>query len=288
MNSNRGTQLITFIGSGVIAYLLLLLMGHGSEAWQTIQESLRQPLKTILAGAIASAAALLVPALKRPKSEPPPSTPAPTATIATSDEPSVPLSIYSPILKEVEEWRAYGRQIEAYTAKVESACSLLDTRQAVLRVSAYAILALSLFLAAAGFLAPSIVHPQGTQLDGSVLVQHFAYLAGALAFGGFMIGAVIFRIHAHTESWHARRSALVATLLVNLAALLVSLPYIFPRMWNEPVSVYGQNFPLLFWLALFRLIVSPVVAMAFGYLGFFIARWLWKGKETARANAFQL
>jgi hypothetical protein len=287
MSSNKPTQLITFLGTGVVAYILLVFLGQGSLAWQTVQDSLKEPLKTILAGAIASAAALLVPALRRPKAEPQPVTPVQSVAIATSNEPTVPLSVYSPILKEVDEWRVYGAEIKGYIEKIESASSILDTRQAVLRVSAYAILGLSLFLTVAGFLAPTIVHAPGTQLEGSVLVLHFLYLAGALAFGGFVIGLIIFRIHARTEAWHARRSALVATLLVNLAALLVSLPYIFPRMWNEPVTVYSISLPLLLWLALFRLVVSPIISAIFGYLGFFCARWMTEGKKSAPAIVFE-
>lgn len=274
ISSNRPLRLLTFVAVGACAYLFLLIIGNGDDAWKTLKENAREPLKSILATATASVAALLVPAIKKPSTQAPPPPPPQTPITGPTNEPTVPLSVYNGLLEEVDQWRAYGVEIKDYTSQAESLCSLLDTRQAVLRVSAYAILALALFAAAAGFLAPAIATPAGSVLQGSLLMRHFACLAGAFAFGGFIIGIVIFRIRVHTEAWHARRSALVAVLLLNLSAFFVSLPYIFATMWNQPVSVGNIAFSLLVWLALFRLVVSPIICMVCAHFGFWIARWI--------------
>lgn len=282
MRSNRPIQLLTFAAVGTSAYLLLIVVGDGEGALKTLKENAKEPLKAILAAATASAATLLVPAVKRPTAKAAPSPPVETATTGTDAEPTVPLSVYNSVLNEVEEWREYGSKIKTYTSRLESLSALLDTRQAVLRVSAYAILALALFLSAAGFLAPSILNPPGVELQGSVLIRHFACLAAAVAFGGFIIGAIIFRIRAETAAWHAGRSALVATLLLSLSAFLTSLPYLFSWMWTRQVSILDMQPPLLIWDALFRLMVSPIVCMLFAYFGFYTAQWF--GKRNTPTN----
>lgn len=270
--NNKLLKLLMFIAVGAGAYVALQLLGQGSIAWETLQTSLKQPLEGLLATAMGSAAALLIPGSKKPAPATPPSQPEPTEIRSSEDQPSVPLDEYNRVAGELDRWRRYGVDMDGYVEHNESLRAILDTRQAVLRVATYSILGLAFCVSLAGFLAPSIVLTPGSSVTANLLFQHLGILACAYVLVGCVLGAVVFRIRVHTFAWHAGKCALIAALVLNLSAFLVSLPYVFVRMWNQPISFSGMTLPMLIWMALFRLGAFPLICMACAYVGFHTAR----------------
>lgn len=256
------------------------------------QEVLKGPLKEILTAAIGAAAALLIPWLKAPpitKADPVPTKPtdgtdsrSQVVHTYTTGSPDLDAKM-NELQSRLDKWEEYGESMTEYLGQVDAVRHTMDTRQAVLRVTAYAILVLALVISAVGFVAPNYVSPpEAGQSVGAlrkdVFLVHYAWSSGAVALTGLLVGAVICKIRQHTTAWQAAECAARAAMILGLGSFLISLPYTFAAM--KPLTIAAPGFkgdlPMLAWIALFRVGVFPVVCALFSFGSFQAIKYLSK------------
>lgn len=264
----RNRKLLIFFVTGGAAYLGLFLAGRGVEAWQTVLQQLQPLLSTALGGI----AALLVSTTGSISPGAAPDQPSDLQNTPPSDEGQAHAPNYQAVVREVEEWRTYGAQANAYMAEQEAARLQLDAKQTALRTSLFGIIGLAFFLCLAGFTAPNPTGQTSSLEPHAAFLRHLGYLATAFALGGIIIGTVIDRIRVPTTARHAFRAALISASILSVSSLLVSLPYIFDRMLQASLTFGGLRLPALVWMAVFRVVVAPLTCAVVAYFGFKMAK----------------
>lgn len=229
---------------------------------------MRVVLKGLVSTATAGASSLLIPRFKKPGEPKKLKKPPETEDGVRAGDAVVSLVDYREVYDAYKAWKKFAEDLQKRSTLIEAAKGFLDTRQAVLRVSLYGMLGIAAMACLAAFLAPSISVTQG-QRDPSAFSRHMGWVAGAYSVVGFVLGAVIHKIKVFTSTWNAGKAALISALVLNVSAFLLSLPYIYPSMSKEPtILLWGCNWQLLIWLAVFRLVMFPACAMLAALAGF--------------------
>jgi hypothetical protein len=275
---NNALKIVTFLvviaGMRTSLYFLQLAMQNHPDwaSMKVIHDTLEDPLNGIISTSTATLCALLIPLFKVQEPKKAPDSPSVPQLVVPSGQASVPLSEYQDVVKALDKWNIYKADVDKYVVAMESLRTELNTRQAVLRVSAYAIVALAFAIAVAGFLQSPFGTVSANSTVGSpnsvLLLKHFEYLTVAAALIGLLIGVVIFRIGAYTTARNAGKSAGLAALILGLGSFLVSLPYVYPTMGTQTVIFGNCQLPILVWTALFRLGVFPIICMISSYVAY--------------------
>ncbi len=274
-------KLLIFAGTGAVAYLVMHLLGQGGKAWETVRGNVTQQLTVLLSGGFAGAFAMLIPSQNKPATPEAPAKPSGNDTqqavlgdvnASPSAEPIVVSGKDLKLETELQAWRDYGNQVNAFHAQQESLRVLLDTRQAMLRITLGAVVMLAFVVSLFSSFAPPL--PQEVLDAGAQdsFMKHLAWLAMAHCLVGLITGAVIFRIRIHTLGKHAFRAAAIAAFVMNLSAMLVVLPYLFALMWQQKVQLFGLMQPMLVWTTAFRIFVAPFLCGIVSLGGFHLAK----------------
>jgi hypothetical protein len=277
-------KILMFVGTGAAAYLVMHLLGQGSKAWETVRGNVTQQLTVLLSGGLAGAFAMLIPSQNKPATPEAPATPrgneakqavATDAVSSTNPEASAVAADAEKISKletEVQAWRDYGSQVNGFHAQQESLRVLLDTRQAMLRITLGSIVVLAFVVSLFSTFAPPLPQEVLDACAQDSFMKHLAWLAMAHCLVGLIIGAVIFRIRIHTLGRHAFRAAAIAAFVMNLSAMLVVIPYLFALMWQQKVQLFGIMQPMLVWTTAFRIFIAPFLCGIVSLGGFHLAK----------------
>jgi len=274
-------KLLMFAGTGAVAYLVMHLLGQGGKAWETVRGNVTQQLTVLLSGGLAGAFAMLIPSQNKPATPEAPATPSGNDTkqaalgdlnASPSTEPTADSEKHRKLETELQAWRDYGNQLNGFHAQQESLRVLLDTRQAMLRITLGAIVVLAFVVSLFSTFAPPL--PQEVLDSGAQdsFMKHLAWLAMAHCLVGLITGAVIFRIRIHTLARHAFRCAAIAAFVLNLSAMLVVIPYLFVLMWQQKVQLFGVMQPMLVWTTAFRIFIAPFLCGVVSLGGFHLAK----------------
>lgn len=266
--SNNTLKVLVFFASlGVMVVIVTLLYAY-SSTWRAMLQDKDSPLRLVINGfvsiAVALVTAILVPGRKAQEAAKTPDEPV-DKSLPEPQEPMVSLELYLEATKEREAWRTYGQHMQDYAKALEEARKQMDTRQAVLRVSLYSMVALGVAFALAGFLAPPLNLYTG-DVPPAVFLQHMRYLGCAFLTVGAVTGVVVHRIRARTTPHNAVKCALVASLVLSLASFLIALPYVAKLAWNMPLQLGSAKLPILIWMLIFRLIAFPLVCALSAYV----------------------
>lgn len=277
-------KILMFVGTGAAAYLVMFLLGQGGKAWETVRGNVTQQLTVLLSGGLAGVFAMLIPSQNKPETPAAPATPEPKkdepAPIADAlaSAPSASEDHLKKCEAELTQWRDYGQQVNAFHAQQEALRVLLDTRQAMLRITLGAIVVLAFIVSVTGFFAPPLPQEVIDVQAQESFMKHLAWLTVAHALVGFVLGAIVFRIRVHTLAGHAFRAATIAAFVLNLSAMLVVIPYLFATMWQQKVQLFGMMQPMLVWTTTFRIFFVPAMMGICSLGGFHLAKLFSRGQ----------
>lgn len=271
-------KIMMFVGTGIGAYLVMWLLGQGGKAWDTVRGNVTQQLTVLLSGGLAGIFAMLIPSQNKPQTPAAPHSPGenpPTggtpATLADLPESEWETRCNTAEL-ELNQWRNYGHEVNLFHAQQEQLRVLLDTRQAMLRVTLISIVVLAFVVSIFSYFGPPLPQEGTSNVAQDVFMSHISWVAGAHALVGFVMGAVVFRIRIHTLHRHAFRSALIGAFVLNLTSMLMVTPYAFAMMWKQQVQLFGFMQPMLVCTTGFRIFIAPLLCGVLSLAGFQLAK----------------
>lgn len=272
--NTRFARVAVFLMIACGAFLLLHWLGHGEQAWEKLKDDIASQLYAALSLALAAIVSLLTPTSRNQPVPSPPLDPPNSSAASKSPANSVEPPVINALLVKINDWQIWGEKAKSYVRAIESNLAIMDTRQALLRLTVLALVFLSLFVCICGFVSLRYLgHAQGQlPLPATVFIQHLCHLLIPYTVTGSIIGAVVFRIRAKTDCWDSLRTGLVVGGTVGLVSLLMALPYVFSRMWAQDVTWLGVTMPMLWWMLAFRIIAAPVGCAVASFCGFYAAK----------------
>lgn len=285
--SVRIRKILMFVGTGAAAYVVMYLLGQGGKAWETVRGNVTQQLTVLLSGGLAGVFTMLIPSQNKPATPEAPPSPETKSGDAPAPVDGNPAAVAAPAASdehlkkceaELSQWRDYGQQVTQFHVQQEALRVLLDTRQAMLRITLGAIVVLAFIVSVTGFFAPPLPQEVIDAQAQESFMKHLAWLTLAHALVGFVMGAIVFRIRVHTLAGHAFRSATIAAFVLNLSAMLVVIPYLFATMWQQKVQLFGIMQPMLVWTTTFRIFFVPAMMGIFSLGGFHLAKLFSRGQ----------
>lgn len=255
--SNTRLRLWVAIGVAVAAFILLSCLGAEADA----KKILTHALTGMLTGALAFIVAVIIPHESKPvaQTEDPgqkPDTPLDTSSGTTQ----ISQEEYDEAYRAYKAWKVWGENADRQRIEFHEMNAVLDTKQTVLRIRLFAMLAFGFISGTCGFLAP--------KLGSDTAHIHIAWLAGGYSLVALVLGVAVQLVGVRTSARDARRSAFLAAAVLNLGSFMLTLPYAFAPLWEKQVQWDGFHQPLLIVMLLARVVALPMLAYLTAWIGF--------------------